>query len=228
MTLEPAIAQLLFYVFGLLCLLGGIGVVAFRNPVSSAMSMALCFLSVAAIFFGMGAEFLGITQIVVYAGAILVLFLFVVMMLDVKREEKSEANIGFSLVGTIVAAAFAGMVANVTLSLPGACDNPCPAIAAVDGVIGLFCPAEEACDAKEAPSAEACDKGKHEGCTHEASGVLRYGSALPALAQDAERSDTQRLGAVLFTRYNIPLAILSLALLAACVGGIALSRKIKR
>ena len=62
-----------------------------RNPVTSAMNMALCFAGTAALLFGMGAQFLGIVQIIVYAGAILVLFLFVVMMLDIRTEEEDNS-----------------------------------------------------------------------------------------------------------------------------------------
>ena len=77
---ETSLCQILFYVLAALAVLCAAGVVAYRNPVNSAMCMAVCFAMVAAIFFGMGAQFLGIVQLIVYAGAILVLFLFVVMI----------------------------------------------------------------------------------------------------------------------------------------------------
>ena len=88
---ESSLCQILFYLLAAMAVLCAIGVVAYRNPVNSAMCMAMSFAMVAAIFFGMGAQFLGIVQLIVYAGAILVLFLFVVMMLDIKTEEEDNS-----------------------------------------------------------------------------------------------------------------------------------------
>jgi len=64
-----------------IAVLGALGVVFSKNPVRSAMSLVLNFLVLAGLYFALGAELLGITQIMVYAGAIMVLFLFVVMIL---------------------------------------------------------------------------------------------------------------------------------------------------
>lgn len=78
---------------GLIGLLGGIaaatavGVVAFNNPVRSAVSLVLNFFTLAFIYFTLGAEMLGITQIIVYTGAIMVLFLFVIMLLNLSSDE---------------------------------------------------------------------------------------------------------------------------------------------
>lgn len=68
-------------------LIGGLMVVFMRNPVSSALSMVLSFLGLAGIFIGLNAYFVGILQILVYAGAIMVLFIFIIMLLDLKKEE---------------------------------------------------------------------------------------------------------------------------------------------
>ncbi len=71
-----------FYLIGAACVLTAIGVVAARNPVHSGIFLVLCFLNIAGIFVMMGAEFLAVIQIIVYTGAILVLVLFVVMLVD--------------------------------------------------------------------------------------------------------------------------------------------------
>lgn len=76
-----------FYVFAAMMLIGGLMVVFMRNPVSSALSMVLSFLGLAGIFIGLNAYFVGILQILVYAGAIMVLFIFIIMLLDLKKEE---------------------------------------------------------------------------------------------------------------------------------------------
>jgi NADH-quinone oxidoreductase subunit J len=78
----------LFYLFSALALMGGIGVVVNRNPVSAAFSMIISFLGLAALFIQLDAFLVGILQILVYAGAIMVLFLFIIMLLDVREEEK--------------------------------------------------------------------------------------------------------------------------------------------
>lgn len=78
----------LFYLFSALALMGGIGVVVSRNPVSAAFSMIISFLGLAALFIQLDAFLVGILQILVYAGAIMVLFLFIIMLLDVREEEK--------------------------------------------------------------------------------------------------------------------------------------------
>src|SRR5918992_6350313 len=78
-------ADLLFYVFGILALAGAIGVVAMRNPMYGAISLLLTFLAVAALFLLRHAEFLAIVQIFVYGGGIMVLFLFVIMLVNLHR-----------------------------------------------------------------------------------------------------------------------------------------------
>jgi NADH-quinone oxidoreductase subunit J len=76
----------LFYFFAALTLAAAVLVVASRNPVNSAMAMITALVGVAALFFLLEAPFLGVLQVLVYAGAVMVLFLFVIMLLDVKRE----------------------------------------------------------------------------------------------------------------------------------------------
>lgn len=80
----------LFYLFAAIMVLGGIAVVALRNPVASAMAMVVSFVGLAALFVGLNAFFVGIIQILVYAGAIMVLFLFIIMLLDLKSEAISK------------------------------------------------------------------------------------------------------------------------------------------
>lgn len=83
----------LFFIFSALALFGGIGVVICRNPVSSAFSMVLSFLGLAALFIQLDAFLVGTMQILVYAGAIMVLFLFIIMLLDVREEEKRRVSL---------------------------------------------------------------------------------------------------------------------------------------
>lgn len=85
--------QLAFVVLAFLALMGAVGVVAFgRNPVHSALSLVFNFIVLAVIYFTLGAQFLGITQVMVYAGAIMVLFLFVIMILKLSSREEDPTK----------------------------------------------------------------------------------------------------------------------------------------
>ncbi len=212
--MNPAISSLLFYIFALAALVSAIGVVSLRNPVSSALSLALCFGFVAAIFFNMGATFLGITQIIVYAGAILVLFLFIIMMLDVKNEEHATGNLGYAVVGVIVAGMLAGMISSASLQLPGATDGRCPWHAFTDA----FC---------EQLSVDSCSKGNPvpQG---DIQAPAPYGGSLPALNPEEQGSDAKLLGENLFSYYNLTFVILGFALLAGCVGAVSIGRRLRR
>ena len=85
------ITDILFYVFAALTLLCGVLVIAnpfSRNPVTSAMFLVLTIISMAGLFVLLHAFFLAAVQILVYAGAVMVLFLFVIMLLDLKEEQR--------------------------------------------------------------------------------------------------------------------------------------------
>src|SRR6202158_1506159 len=85
---------ILFFVLAAVLTCGAIGVILARNPVHCALLLVLCFFNSAVIWMLLDAEFLGIVLVLVYVGAVMVLFLFVVMMLDVNLEElrKGLAN----------------------------------------------------------------------------------------------------------------------------------------
>src|SRR5579863_6244548 len=87
------VPDVLFYVFAALTLLCGVLVVAnpfSRNPVTSAMFLVLTIISMAGLFVLLHAFFLAAVQIIVYAGAVIVLFLFVIMLLDLKEEQRRK------------------------------------------------------------------------------------------------------------------------------------------
>jgi NADH-quinone oxidoreductase subunit J len=78
-------AALLFYLFAAVAVAGALGVVSLRNPMYGAVSLLVTFLAVAALFLLRHAEFVGIVQIFVYGGGIMVLFLFVIMLVNLHR-----------------------------------------------------------------------------------------------------------------------------------------------
>lgn len=83
----------LFWFFAILMLVGGLAVLILRNPVSAALAMVASFVGLAGLFIGLNAYLVGIIQILVYAGAIMVLFLFIIMLLDLKAEERRAPKV---------------------------------------------------------------------------------------------------------------------------------------
>jgi NADH-quinone oxidoreductase subunit J len=97
---------LFFYLFAGVCLAAGFMVIAARNPVHSVLFLILAFVNAAALFVLMGAEFLAMILIIVYVGAVAVLFLFVVMMLDVDFVEMRQGFLNYLPVGILVGIVF--------------------------------------------------------------------------------------------------------------------------
>ena len=94
---------LLFYLFALITLGFGFMVVTGRNPVTCALSLAASFVGLAALFLSLDAYFIGTVQILVYAGAVMVLFLFIIMLLDIKSEEGKKLNLPAIVSGVLLA-----------------------------------------------------------------------------------------------------------------------------
>jgi len=82
----------LFWIFASLMLVFGAAVVINRNPVASALSLVVSFLGLASLFMSLDAFFIGIIQVLVYAGAVMVLFLFIIMLLDLRAEARRRIN----------------------------------------------------------------------------------------------------------------------------------------
>jgi len=97
---------LFFYLFASLCIASGLMVIAARNPVHSVLFLILAFVNAAGLFLLLGAEFLAMILVVVYVGAVAVLFLFVVMMLDVDFVELREGFLQYLPVGALVGIVF--------------------------------------------------------------------------------------------------------------------------
>src|SRR5688572_11426671 len=93
--------DLAFFVFSALTLLCGALVIVNRNPVTSAMCLVLCMSALAALFVLLQAFFLAAVQILVYAGAVMVLFLFVIMLLDLKDEVRRRTKLIRAITGLV-------------------------------------------------------------------------------------------------------------------------------
>jgi NADH-quinone oxidoreductase subunit J len=98
------LVQILFYAFATVLVAAALGVIVSRNPVHSALSLVLCFVTSAAIWLLIEAEFLAVVLVLVYVGAVMVLFLFVVMMLDINTEELRSGFTRYAWLGWIISA----------------------------------------------------------------------------------------------------------------------------
>ena len=115
----------LFWLFSLFMLFGGVAVILLRNPVSSALAVGACFVGLAGLLFGLSAFFIGIIQILVYTGAVMVLFLFIIMLLDLKDEEKRTKSFAPLVAGLGLAGAFIAQLVHVLGASP---DKTAPAL----------------------------------------------------------------------------------------------------
>jgi NADH-quinone oxidoreductase subunit J len=161
---------ILFYVFATVLVMAAVAVIVSRNPVYSALSLVLCFVTSAALWLLIEAEFLAIVLVLVYVGAVMVLFLFVVMMIDIDLEELRAGFTRFAWLGWIVAGVIVLEIAGVVLTKRLGID------------------------------------------------VTRGAAPLPA-----NYSNTQELGALLYSKYAYPFEIAAMVLLVAIVAAIALT-----
>ena len=106
------IAAVFFYLFSAMAVASGVMVISSRNPVHSVLFLILCFFNAAGLFILLGAEFLAMILVVVYVGAVAVLFLFVVMMLDVDFVELRQGMLNYLPVGATI-----GLIVLVELAL---------------------------------------------------------------------------------------------------------------
>jgi NADH-quinone oxidoreductase subunit J len=106
----PPVSELLWWVFASLAIGGALGMVTRRNPVAGLLFLVLTFFSLAALYLLLGAHFIGAIQIIVYAGAIMVLFLFVIMLLNLGHDYRADIRGGGWIVAGFVAAGVIGYV----------------------------------------------------------------------------------------------------------------------
>ena len=123
------LAAIAFYVLAAIVVVSAFAVISARNPVHSVLFLILTFFTSAGLFVLLGAELLAMLLVVVYVGAVAVLFLFVVMMLDVDFAELKQGFLSYAPAGAIVAAVLLlelGLVAGAALSVGGAPIAPAP------------------------------------------------------------------------------------------------------
>ena len=105
----------LFLIFAGCCLAGAINLLLQKHPINSALSLIVVMSSLAVLYLLLGAEFLAAAQIIVYAGAVMVLFTFVVMLLNVGEEEKTHGSKIATVLGFPAVVVILGVVATILL-----------------------------------------------------------------------------------------------------------------
>jgi NADH-quinone oxidoreductase subunit J len=137
------VTAIFFYLFAGVCIASAIMVVTARNPVHSVLFLILAFVNAAGLFVLLGAEFLAMILIVVYVGAVAVLFLFVVMMLDVDFAELRHGFLNYLPVGFLVGAVLLAELVFVVVGwvikpgVPKAITAPIPSAADISNTQAL-------------------------------------------------------------------------------------------
>jgi NADH-quinone oxidoreductase subunit J len=106
----------LFIIFGALAVAGALNLLLQRHPINSALSLVVVMMSLAVLYWSLGAEFLAAAQVIVYSGAIMVLFVFVIMLLNAGEEERTTGSRAAYIVGIPGAAAIFCLLSFVFLS----------------------------------------------------------------------------------------------------------------
>lgn len=110
---------ILFLIFAAVCVAGAVNLLLQTHPINSALSLIVVMTSLAVLYLLLGAEFLAAAQVIVYAGAIMVLFTFVVMLLNAGREERTMGSKAAKIVGFPAVAALMAVLATVIIKTQG-------------------------------------------------------------------------------------------------------------
>lgn len=203
--------QVIFIVLAVVATLSAIGMISMKDPVHSALLLVFTFFNLAAIYIILGAEFIAAVQVLVYAGAIVVLFLFVMMLLQV-RPGPSFYKLRFfqSRIGPVIALVFLVEVLLVTFS----------ASFALNG--GKFTDANNTQAAQMASAIRYSTEGVVP--TVDANGNTIGGSGI-GLHENVTTGHSALLGKELYTTFLYPFEIASLILLIAAIGAIVIARR---
>jgi NADH-quinone oxidoreductase subunit J len=193
-----------FWVFALAALIAGLLTVMARNAVHSAMFLISTLVSVAALFILLGAEFIAGVQILVYVGGVMVLFLFVIMLVNVSAEERGGEELFNRPAQTTAAVCFAALLVFGLFY-------------AINKSAGQFVAGGAGASVEE--RADAQDQARR---AREAA----LGPAETGVAKISE--DTQRVGGSLYRYGGLPFEIASVLLLVAIVGSVLLARTAKQ
>jgi len=189
-----------FWIFSIAAILAGLLTVMARNAVHSALFLISSLVSVAALFILLGAEFIAGVQILVYVGGVMVLFLFVIMLVNVGAEEEGRAAIFNRPAQVTAALVFLGLLAGVLV------------IYAIPRGFQAMQKRDEAAMQQAGAKRAAAENNMATAAT----GVSRL------------TRETERVGTSLYTYASLPFEIASVLLLVAIIGSVMLARTLKQ
>jgi len=191
-----------FWVFSIAALVAGLLTIMARNAVHSALFLISSLVSIAALFILLGAEFIAGVQILVYVGGVMVLFLFVIMLVNVGEEERGRERIFNRPAQVVTSVIFALLLAGGLV------------YALNQGYDGLRNRDIQTADARE--QVEQRRAAEQENLSNAATGTFRI------------TKDTERVGASLYRYASLPFEIASVLLLVAIIGSVMLARTVKQ
>ena len=200
--------NLVFYLFAFMAVAGGVLLVALRNPVSSALAMVLSFVGLAGLFIGLNAYFVGIVQILVYAGAIMVLFIFIIMLLDLNDEKPVKFKSSSVVAGLIIPLLLVVQILGVIQT--GSEGNKVEFEEITNDSMRKSAEQFAQLDKDEVQLPREKQSAIYKSLTHEKSPKL---------------PDTNLIGHTIFKSYNYPLQVVGALLLVATVGVVILSKR---
>ena len=200
--------NLVFYLFAFMAVAGGVLLVALRNPVSSAVAMVLSFVGLAGLFIGLNAYFVGIVQILVYAGAIMVLFIFIIMLLDLNDEKPVKFKSSSVVAGLIIPLLLVVQILGVIQT--GSEGNKVEFEEITNNSMRKSAEQFAQLDKDEVQLPREKQSAIYKSLTHEKSPKL---------------PDTNLIGHTIFKSYNYPLQVVGALLLVATIGVVILSKR---
>jgi|TARA_B100001059_G_C17838703_1_gene590247 NADH-quinone oxidoreductase subunit J len=200
--------NLVFYLFAFMAVAGGVLLVALRNPVSSALAMVLSFVGLAGLFIGLNAYFVGIVQILVYAGAIMVLFIFIIMLLDLNDEKPVKFKSSSVVAGLIIPLLLVVQILGVIQT--GSEGNKVEFEEITNDSMRKSAEQFAQLDKDEVQLPREKQSAIYKSLTHEKSPKL---------------PDTNLIGHTIFKSYNYPLQVVGALLLVATIGVVILSKR---
>ncbi|MEE2618656.1 MAG: NADH-quinone oxidoreductase subunit J [Candidatus Poribacteria bacterium] len=206
--------MVLLVIFGLVAICSAICVVAFKNPIHSALALILTFFSQAGLFIALGAHFVAAVQVIVYAGAIMVLFLFVIMLLNLgSLQDTARQNISAIKIFVLVLAvllAIEGITVARYVDQNGGVIKKQSTDVIIQRLKDDFKMSDE--DIKHSVE-ELYGKG---------TSVSNLTSVQVTGLVHGEMGKTERIGTLLFSKFVLPFEVTSFILIAALIGVIAI------
>ena len=206
--------MVLLVIFGLVAICSAICVIAFKNPIHSALALILTFFSQAGLFIALGAHFVAAVQVIVYAGAIMVLFLFVIMLLNLgSLQDTVRQNVGAIKIFVFLLAALL-VIEGITVARYVDQNGGVIKDQSLDVVIQRL--------KDDFKMSDEDIKSSVEKLYGEGTSVSNLTSVQVIGLVHSEMGKTERIGILLFSKFVLPFEVTSFILIAALIGVITI------